>query len=202
MAETILKLTNMNWEPAKLPNAALILVCMQVEFRNGPLRLRNVDAAVDEAAHLLDRFREARAPVVHIARDGGSGEFFNRDQPGGRFIAALTPKEGELVLETRNPNPFISTNLKAELRQRQIEDLVFAGFTSHSSLSSAVRYAAEHGFRPTVVSSACASRDLPAPGGITLPAEVVHLAAMASLADYHAAIVEHARQILGEVALS
>lgn len=202
MAETVLKLTNLSWKPAQLPNAALILVCMQAEFRTGPLRLRNVDAAVDEAAYLLDHFREACAPVIHIARDGGTGEFFNRETPGGRFISAVAPREGELVLETRSPNPFVSTTLKSELRARQIEDVVFAGFSSHSSLSSAVRYAAEHGFRPTVVSSACASRDLPAPGGITLPAEVIHLAAMASLADRHAAIVEHARQILGQPVLS
>lgn len=195
MAQTILQLTNHEWAPATLPDSALVLVCMQAEFRDGPLRLNNIDAAIDEARTLLDRYRGAGAPVVHVARAGDSGDFFDRITPAGRFISELTPLPGEIVLETRTPNPFVSTKLDLLLRARNVVDVVFAGCSSHSSLSSAVRYAAEHGFRPTVVSSACATRDLPGPGGITLPAQVIHLSAMASLADRHACVVEHASHI-------
>jgi nicotinamidase-related amidase len=195
MAKTVLELTHAEWEPAKLPDSALVLVCMQMEFREGPLRLNNIDAAVDEARALLERFRSAGAPVFHVARAGGAGEFFDRARSNGRFIAELMPRSDELVLETSTPNPFVSTRLEPMLRSKGTLDVVFAGFSSHSSLSSAVRYAAEHGFRPTVVASACATRDLPGPGGIILPAQVIHLAAMASLADRHACVVEHASQI-------
>jgi nicotinamidase-related amidase len=195
MAKTVLELMHSEWEPARLPDCALVLVCMQMEFRDGPLQLSNVDAAVDEARALLERFRSAGAPVIHVARSGGIGEFFDRAGSNGRFIAELMPRSDELVLETSTPNPFVSTKLEPVLRSKGTLDVVFAGFSSHSSLSSAVRYAAEHGFRPTVVASACATRDLPAPGGIILPAQVIHLAAMASLADRHACVVEHASQI-------
>lgn len=195
MAKTILALTDSQWEPATLPDSALVLVCMQMEFREGPLRLSNIDAAVDEARTLLERYRQANAPVIHVARAGEPGQFFDRDHANGGFIAELSPKANELVLATSTPNPFVSTNLEEVLRASNIVNVVFAGCTSHSSLSSAVRYAAEHGFKPTVVSSACATRDLPGPGGITLPAQVIHLAAMASLADRHACVVEHASQI-------
>lgn len=195
MAKTILQLADSEWGPARLPDSALVLVCMQMEFREGPLRLSNVDAAVDEARALLDRFRSVGAPVIHVARAGAAGDFFDRAHSSGRFITELSPRPDELVLETSTPNPFVSTNLSQVLSSRAISDVVFAGFSSHSSLSSAVRYASEHGFRPTVVSSACAARDLPGPGGITLPAQIIHLAAMASLADRHACVVEHASQI-------
>ncbi len=133
--------------------------------------------------------------MVHVARAGDSGDFFDRVKAAGKFISELAPLPGEIVLETRTPNPFVSTNLELLLRARNVVDIVFAGCSSHSSLSSAVRYAAEHSFRPTVVSSACATRDLPGPGGITLPAQVIHLSAMASLADRHACVVEYASQI-------
>ena len=195
MAKTILQLTNLEWAPATLPDSALVLVCMQAEFRVGPLRLDNIDAAIDEARTLLDRFRSAGAPVVHVARAGDAGDLFDRVKPAGKFISELAPLPGEIVLETRTPNPFVSTQLELFMRARNVVDIVFAGCSSHSSLSSAVRYAAEHGFRPTVVSSACATRDLPGPGGNTLPAQVTHLSAMASLADRHARVVEYASEI-------
>lgn len=197
MVQTILQLNQMEWAPARLPHAALVLVCMQAEFREGPLRLNGIDAAVDEARALLDRFRAAGAPVIHVARAGDTGDFFDRLTPGGKILTELSPQAGEVALETRTPNPFVSTNLERLLRSHGFDDVVFAGCSSHSSLSSAVRYAAEHGFRPTVVASACATRDLPGPGGITLPAQVIHLAAMASLADRHARVVEHAKDIHG-----
>lgn len=185
----------LEWEPATLSNSALVLVCMQAEFRHGQLRLSNIDSAIDEASALLERYREAGAPIIHVARAGDAGDFFDRTTPNGKIVAELTPAAGEIVFETRTPNPFVSTKLEQLLRDLNIVDVVFAGCSSHSSLSSAVRFAAEHGFRPTVVSAACATRDLPAPGGITMPAQVIHLAAMASLADRHARIVEHASEI-------
>lgn len=197
MAQTILQLTKQEWPAARLPLAALVLVCMQTEFREGPLRLHGIDGAVDEARALLDRFRQAGALVVHVARAGDAGDPFDRLTPGGRIMTELSPHAGEVVLETRTPNPFVSTNLERLLKAQGMTDVVFAGCTSHSSLSSAVRYAAEHGFRPTVVASACATRDLPGPGGITLPAQVIHLAAMAALADRHACVVDHAKDIQG-----
>jgi nicotinamidase-related amidase len=195
MARTVLQLTQCEWPVAQLPCAALVLVCMQVEFRDGPLKLANVDAAIDEARRLLDRFRAAGAPIIHVARAGDTGDFFDRQQARGRIIQELAPEPGEALLETRTPNPFVSTRLEDVLRQSKVNDVVFCGFTSHASLSSAVRFAAEHQFKPTVVAAACATRDLPAPGGITLPAQVIHLAAMASLADRHARIVQFASEI-------
>lgn len=195
MAKTTLELMDLEWEPATLPGAALVLVCMQSEFREGPLHLVDIESAIDEARTLLERFRLAGAPIIHVARAGDPGSFFDRTLPRGRIFAELTPQEGEALFETRTPNPFVSTQLEKLLRAQNIKDIVFAGCSSHSSLSSAVRYASEHGFRPTVVSSACATRDLPAPGGFTMPAQVIHLAAMAALADRHARVVEHARDI-------
>lgn len=195
MAQTIRQLTNCDWAAATLPSAALVLVCMQSEFRSGPLQLTNIDTAIDDARVLLDRFRNAGAPIFHVARCGTKGKFFDLAQQGGTFVAELKPADGEPVLETHTQNPFISTDLAARLQATGFADVVFAGCSSHSSLNSAVRYAAEHGFRPTVVASACATRDLPGPGGITLPAQIVHLATMAGLADSHACIVDHAREI-------
>lgn len=195
MAKTVRQLMNEDWAAATLPNAALVLVCMQTEFRSGPLKLNTIDTAIDEASVLLQRFRVAGAPVFHVARSGAEGAFFDLQQRRGGFVSELTPIAGEYVLETQTPNPFVSTDLAALLQRTGFRDVVFAGCSSHSSLSSAVLYAAEHDFRPTVVSSACATRDLPGPGGITLPAQVVHLAAMAALADRHACVVEHASEI-------
>lgn len=101
MVQTILQLNQMEWAPARLPHAALVLVCMQAEFREGPLRLNGIDAAVDEARALLDRFRAAGAPVIHVARAGDTGDFFDRLTPGGKILTELAASGRSC---TRNAN--------------------------------------------------------------------------------------------------
>jgi nicotinamidase-related amidase len=56
-------------------------------------------------------------------------------------------------------------------------------------VSATVRSALDHGFRSTVVASACATRALPSPLGGAIEADKLHEASLAALADLFAAIV-------------
>jgi nicotinamidase-related amidase len=60
---------------------------------------------------------------------------------------------------------------------------------THVCVNSTARAAFNHGYRPTVVASATATRALPNPVGGVLPAEAVHTGALAALADIFAIVV-------------
>ena len=55
--------------------------------------------------------------------------------------------------------------------RRGSSTLIVAGFMTHMCVNSTARSAFSLGFRPTVVASATATRDLPAPDGSVMPAE-------------------------------
>jgi nicotinamidase-related amidase len=68
--------------------------------------------------------------------------------------------------------------------------LIVVGFMTHMCVSTTVRSALDHGYRCTVVAAACGTRDLPDGRGGVIPAEVVHRANLAALADRFAKVVE------------
>jgi uncharacterized protein YceH (UPF0502 family) len=66
---TLRELTGMDPNPAPISNSALVLIDCQQTYREGVMQLENVEPALQEAAALLKRFREAGRPVhPHCAR--------------------------------------------------------------------------------------------------------------------------------------
>jgi nicotinamidase-related amidase len=57
-------------DPARLAEAALVIIDAQGEYREGRLPLDGIGAAVDALADLLRRARAAGTPVIHIAHRG------------------------------------------------------------------------------------------------------------------------------------
>ena len=71
---------------------------------------------------------------------------------------------------------------------RPYRHLVLAGFMTHMCVSSTARDAFNLGYRPTVVASATATRDLPVPGGTPVPAARLQTATLAGIADLFAVV--------------
>jgi len=69
---------------------------------------------------------------------------------------------------------------------------VLAGFMTHMCVSSTARAALDLGYQTTVVADACATRDLPRPGGGTIAAADLHAAELAALADRFAIVCDAA----------
>jgi nicotinamidase-related amidase len=59
-------------------------------------------------------------------------------------------------------------------------------------VSTTVRTALDLGFRSTVVADACATRDLPSPGGV-IPARTLHEVELAALGDRFAGVFTAAK---------
>ncbi|KAA1054125.1 cysteine hydrolase family protein [Azospirillum argentinense] len=192
--KTLLALAGAPATPSPLDSAALLLIDAQREYTEGALPLVGVEAAVAEAARLLERARKAGTPVFHIVHHGKpGGALFNPEGPLSGIVAPLIPLDGETVVVKHLPNAFAGTELDSLIRATGRKELIVAGFQTHMCVSSTVRAALDLGWRTTVVDAASATRDLPDGAGGVIPAEVLHRANLAALADRFAVVVKDSR---------
>jgi len=185
---TLLSLAGVNMSPAPVSTATLLLIDCQMEYVDGALPLTGIDAALDEVARLLARFRAAGAPVVHVVHRGKPGGLFDPEGPSGQVASRAAPKEGEAVVGKTLPNSFAGTDLEATLRGLDRRNLIVAGFMTHMCVSTTVRAGLDLGYASTVVAGAAATRDLPLPAGGVVDAITLHNASLAALADRFACI--------------
>ena len=175
--------------PAPLSTSALVLIDCQNTYREGIMQLEGVEPALAECAKLLMRARDAGVPVIHIQHDAGPGTPYDVRARIGAIADVVAPAAGEAIITKAYPSSFEQTSLDAELKRHGITDLVIAGFMTHVCVNSTARAAFSHGYRPTVVGNATATRALPNPVGGTLSAEAVHNGALTALADIFAIMV-------------
>jgi len=191
MAKTLLSMSGADLTPNRISDSVLILIDCQNEYVTGALPLVGVDAAMEDAAIILARFRNAGAPVIHIQHEGKPGGAFDLDDPRGAIDARVAPVDGEEVIRKGLPNSFAGTTLEAKLRDLGAKQLTIVGFQTHMCVSATTRAALDLGFRNTLIASAIATRDLPnATGEGDVPAETVHQATLAALADRFAIIAK------------
>jgi nicotinamidase-related amidase len=191
--KTLFALANHEPRPPRLGEATLILIDYQNEYLDGPLALTGAESAIAEAERLLRAMRRAGGRVIHVAHKGAPGGLFDRAQRRGAIVAALAPAAGEPIVEKPRPNAFSGTNL-ATLAGAPGAALIFAGFMTHNCVSSSVRAGKDLGYAMTVAADACATRDLPCPGGV-IAARDLHAAELAALADHHAGVFDAAALI-------
>lgn len=192
MSTTLLQMAGADLTPPKLSEAALVVIDAQREYVDGALPLPGVAPALERIAALLAAARKAGAPVVHVQHRGRPGGLFDPEKPAFEIAAQAAPRDGEEVVGKGLPNGFAGTRLKDVLDATGRKRLVLAGFMTHMCVSSTARAALDLGYQTTVVADACATRDLPRPGGGTIAAADLHAAELAALADRFAIVCDAA----------
>lgn len=169
---------------------ALLIIDIQNDyFPGGAYPLVEPEAAAAAAGRVLERFRAAGEPVVHLKHvwDAPDAPFMRPGTDGIEIHASVAPADGEEVIEKEQPNGFLGTPLEEHLRAGGVDELVVAGMMSSMCVDATVRSAAERGFTVTVVHDACAAPDLEF-GGAAIPGTSVHGAFMAALGDGYATL--------------
>jgi nicotinamidase-related amidase len=190
MAKTLLQLAGADPKPSRLGESTLVLIDIQNEYFDGPLKLDGVKPAAKVAAKLLQRARKLGTPVVHVRHRGKPGGAFDPEAKRGEIHDSVEPKKSEIIVDKGNPNAFARTTLTAALEAAGDRPIIVAGFMTHMCVSATVRAALDRGIPATVALDATATRDLPDPsGGEDLPAESVQRAALAAIADRFAVVV-------------
>src|ERR1039458_8935722 len=129
---------------------ALLLVDIQNDyFPGGAMELVGSPEAGLRAGTLLQAFRRAGRPIIHIqhtaARPGAT--FFLPGTPGVEIHASVTPLPGEPVFQKHFPNSFWETPLRSHLRSLGITKLAVAGMMTHMCIDTTVRAAFDLGFQ-------------------------------------------------------
>ena len=189
---TLRTLTGMDPNPSPVSDSALVLIDCQQTYREGVMELEDVEPALQEAAALLKRFREAGRPVIHIMHDAGVGTPYDVTAPIGQIADVVAPIEGETVIVKKFPNSFEQTTLDAVLKKHGVKNVVYVGFMTHVCVNSTARASFNHGYANTVVSGATATRSIPNPvTGADMPSAQLHDASLSALGDMFAVVVPH-----------
>jgi nicotinamidase-related amidase len=185
---TLRAMSGMPSAAASLADSSLIMIDCQNTYTRGVLELDGVEAALDQAAELLDRARSAGIPVIHVQHDGGAGSPYDIRAEIGSIVGRVAPREGEPVVVKSFPNSFVQTDLDERLRAGAARNLLLAGFMTHMCVNSTARGAFSLGYAPTVVAAATATRDLPGPAG-TVFAAALQAASLAAIGDVFGIVV-------------
>ena len=170
---------------------ALLLIDIQNDyFPGGKMELVGSPQAARQARRLLDHFRQAGLPIIHVqhiaTRPGAT--FFLPGTDGAKTHAEVQPLPGETVVVKHHPNSFRETPLLETLRSLQVDQLAIGGMMTHMCVDATTRAAADFGFECLIAGEACATRDLRF-GGQVIPAAQVHGAFLAALNDAYGKVV-------------
>ena len=157
------------------PQTALLIIDIQnFYFAGGSSELVNPIPASINAQKLLADFRNTKQLVVHVKHGDGKG---------AEIHSNVTPLPGEKIIVKKEVNSFLNTDLLDFLTKNGVKNLVLCGMQTNMCLEGATRAASDYGFKCTVISDACATKDQTF-NGKTVKAEDVHLAALATLKAY------------------
>jgi nicotinamidase-related amidase len=188
-ASSLLDMLGAPAKPATLANSAVVIVDAQREYLDGSIPLKGIDNALAELKTLLARARALSIPIFHVVHHTEPGApIFDPTGPMSEIIDAVKPEGDEPVIKKNLPSAFVNTDLQNYLTKTGRKEVVIGGFMTHMCINATTRSAVDLGFTPTVIASACATRDLPATDGSIISAETVHRTNLASLADLLACV--------------
>ncbi|OLU26241.1 cysteine hydrolase [Pseudomonas sp. PA15(2017)] len=169
----------------------LIIIDMQRGMLEPAAGARNNSDAPARIAELLQAWRLAGAPVVHVRHISRSpGSPFAPGQPGAEFQPALQPLPQEHVVEKNVPDAFINSALERWLRVRGLDSLVIVGVSTNNSVEATARTAGNLGFTTHVIADGCFTFAKTDYHGVLRSAEDVHAMALANLQDEYAQVIE------------
>lgn len=178
----------------ELNDAALLIIGMQQGTDDLRLGERNNPQAEDNMRSLLQAWRSAQRPVVHvrhISRVPDSVYF--PGQPGVEFQPDFHPLAGEHVLEKSLPDAFTDTGLDDWLRAHGIKHVVIAGVVTNNSIEATARNAGNLGFAAVVPADATFTFDKTDFNGVRRSAEEVHAMSLANLQGEYATVTTSAQ---------
>jgi nicotinamidase-related amidase len=168
-----------------LNRAALVLIDVQREYfaESGPLRIPDGQMVLSRLRHLLEDYREANMPIVHIRHEEAPGApVFAADGKLVETMPDVAPRHIEPVVTKHSPGAFTETELSAVLTQQAARSVVIAGFMTHMCCDTTARQARARGLNVIFLTDGTATRNLTL-GDRTIDYADVQAATLAAQAD-------------------
>lgn len=176
--------------------ATLLIVDMQKAIDHPDWGVRNNPDAERRGAALLEAWRAAGRPVVHIKHDSVEPcSHYRPGQSGNDFKTEFLPRNGERVTVKHTGSAFVDTALEQELRAAGVSALVVFGVVTNNSIETTVRHAGCLGFRVYLVEDACFAFARCDRAGTPHSAEEVHAMSLANLEGEYCKVV-HSHSIV------
>ena len=178
-------------------DTALVIIDVQNDyFPQGKCELFQSEQALKVTKRLLEHFRERKLPIFyvqHISPEGAA--FFLPNTKGVQLHKEIEPLGSEYIIVKHTPNGFHETTLQEKLTSLSIKNLVMCGMMTHMCVDTTVRAAKDLGYLVTLVSDACATKDLEW-NGRKLPASLINDVYMASLNGKFATVMSSTDYLL------
>lgn len=171
---------------ASTKDSVLVIIDAQNEYADGHLKTENVASTRKAISTLLEKYRAASAPLVHIVHLAPPGApVFTPDTDLAKEFAELTPKSGEKVIGKQFPGSFTGTDLDEYLKQSGRNKIVLTGYMAHVCVTTTARQADEKGYDVVIAEGAVGDRNIP---GAT--ADVLVATTLAELGDAFGSVVK------------
>lgn len=167
-----------------LDHAVLLPIDLQQAFDCPPWPCRWNEQVDANGLALLDAWRSADRPIIHVRHDSVEpGSTLAAGLPGNAFRPGFGPQGDEPLITKSVNSAFIGTDLDERLKKLGAKYVVAFGISTDMCVSTTVRMGANLGWDMVLVPDACDCFDLPCPyGGPWIPAEQVHATHIATLA--------------------
>lgn len=177
---------------------ALIPIDVQQGFDFAPWPPRNNPAMEANGLRLLEAWRHAGLPLIHVRHDSVvPGSTLAPGHPGNAHRPGFVPLEGEPLVTKSVNAAFIGTDLDLRLRRLGVDGVVLFGISTDMCVSTTARVAANLGYRTVVVGDACHCFDLKDADGSVIPADAIHRAHLATLRAEFATVMDTDEVIAG-----
>ncbi|KAI0977585.1 Isochorismatase-like protein [Xylaria arbuscula] len=171
---------------ASTGDSVLVIIDAQNEYATGLLKTENVESTRAANAALLEKYRAANAPIVHVVHKTPDGApVFTPGTPLADEFDELKPKDGESVVVKQFPGSFTGTQLQEIIEKSGRKKVVLTGYMAHVCVSTTARQAAERGWDVLIPKDAVGDRHIP---GVNA-ADLVRVA-LSEIADAFGTIVE------------
>ncbi|TVY42625.1 Isochorismatase-like protein asqB, partial [Lachnellula cervina] len=131
-------------------------------YATGHLETSNVASTRKAISTLLEKYRAASAPLVHIVHETPTGApVFTPATDLAKEFAEVEPTPSEKVLGKQHPGAFTGTELDGYLKSTGRSKVVLVGYMAHVCVSTTARQAAEKGYDVVIAEEAVGDRDIP-----------------------------------------
>ena len=165
-----------------LDRAVLLPIDVQLGFDEPGWPRRWTANADANGLALLDEWRAAGRPIIHVRHDSiEPNSTLRPEAPGNAFRPGYGPQGDEPLITKSVNSAFIGTDLDLQLKRLRAKHVVAFGISTDMCVSTTIRTGANMGWDMILVPDACDCFDLPDGNGGIIPAEQIHAAHVATL---------------------
>jgi len=186
MAKSFRELIGIPLSTASTKDSILVIIDAQNEYAEGHLKTANVASTRKAISTLLEKYRAASAPLVHIVHKVLDGApVFTPSTSLAEEFSEIAPLASEKVIAKEQAGSFTGTDLGEYIKSSGKNKLVLVGYMAHVCVSTTAKQADERGYEVLIVEDAVGDRDIPG-----VKAEDLVRTALAELADAFGTVVK------------